>query len=297
MASSDRVVHLVDGHVYIFRAWFVMPDMRAPDGRPTQAAYGFTNMLLKHWREEEPTHLAVCFDYEMTSFRNDLEPGYKAQRGEPDEELELQFELCREAARALGLPVFEAKDYEADDVIATIAKRMVAKGASVVVHTIDKDLGQLVREDGRVVLADLGRPGTTDAAAVRAKFGVEPAQIPDYLALVGDTVDNLSGVPGIGAKTAAAVLAAFGSVERIPEDPARWAGVAVRGAARAAERIAAHRERALRTKQLATVRDDVPGIAPGLRELALRGADRSRVEPLFEGLGWGRIARRIPRWA
>ena len=290
-----RTVHLVDGHVYIFRAYFVMPDMRAPDGTPTSAAYGFTNMLVRHWREKQPTHFAVCFDHAMTSFRNDLEPEYKAQRGEPDEELEIQFGLCREAAEAIGWPVFEAKDFEADDVIATLAKQLLArKDTHVVVHTTDKDLGQLVTEDGRLVLADIGKPGVTDADGVRAKFGVDPAQIPDYLGLVGDVVDNLPGVPGIGAKTAAAVLQAFGRIEDIPAEPERWAGLSIRGAKRAAERIAEHRERALRTKQLATVRDDVPGIAPSLRDLALKRADLTRVEPLFARLGWGRILERIP---
>ena len=141
MAKSDRVVHVIDGHVYIFRAWFVRPDMRAPDGRATNAAYGFTNMMLKHWRTQRPTHLALCFDHSMTSFRNEIEPGYKAQRGEPDEDLEPQFDMCRQAALALGFPVFEVENFEADDVIATVVKRVVAKGASALVHTTDKDLG------------------------------------------------------------------------------------------------------------------------------------------------------------
>jgi 5'-3' exonuclease len=291
---ADRTVHLVDGHVYIFRAHFVMPDMRAPDGTPTAAAYGFTNMLIRHWREERPSHLAVCFDHAMTSFRNDLEPEYKAQRGEPDAELELQFGLCKQSAEAIGLPVFEAKDFEADDVIATLAKQLLAKkDTNVVVHTTDKDLGQLVREDGRLVLADIGKPGTTDAAGVRAKFGVDPGQIPDYLGLVGDAVDNLPGVPGIGAKTAAAVLQAFGRIEDVPEDPEAWAQLKIRGAKRAAQRIAEHRDRALRTKQLATVRRDVPGITANLRALALKPPHPTKAEPLFHRLGWNRILDRL----
>jgi len=295
-STSSRVVHLIDGHVYIFRAWFVMPEMRAPDGSPTQAAYGFTNMLLKHWAQHQPTHLAVCFDLAMTSFRNEIEPEYKAQRGEPDAELESQFDLCRQAAKAIGLPVYEAHNFEADDVIATLCKQLLAKGADVVVHTIDKDLGQLVREDGRVVLADVGKPGQTDADGVRDKFGVDPAQIPDFLGLGGDKVDNLPGVPGVGAKTAAAALQAFGRIEDIPADPEKWAGLTIRGAKSAALKIAEHRERALLTKELATVRRDVPGIKAGLRDLEVRGADHDEVDDLFARLGWGRILDRIPRW-
>lgn len=291
---SGRTVHLVDGHVYIFRAHFAMPEMRAPDGTPTSAAYGFTNMLIRHWREQRPTHLAVCFDHAMTSFRNDLEPEYKAQRGAPDEELEAQFGLCKESAAAIGLSVFEAKDFEADDVIATLAKQLLAKrDTRVVVHTTDKDLAQLVREDGRLVLADIGKPGVTDADAVREKFGVDPAQIPDYLGLVGDAVDNLPGVPGVGAKTAAAVLQAFGRIEDIPVDPERWADLPIRGAKRAAGRIAEHRDRALRTRQLATVRYDVPGIRANLRDLALKRPHPTQAEPLFNRLGWNRILDRL----
>ena len=289
-----RTVHLVDGHVYIFRAHFVMPDMRAPDGTPTGAAYGFINMLIRHWREQRPTHLAVCFDHAMTSFRNEIEPQYKAQRDAPDEDLEIQFDLCRQAAEAIGLSVFEAKDFEADDVIATLAKQLLAKrDTRVVVHTTDKDLTQLVREDGRLVLADIGKPGQTDADAVRAKFGVDPAQIPDYLGLVGDKVDNLPGVPGVGAKTAAAVLQAFRRIEDIPADPERWSDLPIRGARRAAERIAEHRDRALRTRELATVRYDVPAITARLRELALKPPPPSQAEPLFNRLGWNRILDRL----
>ena len=290
---ANRCVHLVDGHVYIFRAHFVMPDMRAPDGTATGAAYGFTNMLLRHCRERAPRYFAVCFDHAMTSFRNEIEPEYKAGRGEPDEELEAQFDLCREAAEAMGWPVFEAPDFEADDVIATLSGRLLAKpGAEVVVHTTDKDLGQLVREDGRLILADVGKPGATDADGIRAKFGGDPAQIPDYLGLVGDKVDNLPGVPGVGAKTAAAALGAFGRIEDIPADPAAWAPLGLRGAKRAAERIEAHRARALRTRELATVRLDVPGVAPKLADLALRSPDPERLTALCERLGWNRILER-----
>ncbi len=297
MPKPGSCVHLIDGPVYVFRAYHSLPPMPAPDGTPTNAAYGYANALLKYLRETEATHAAVAFDHSMESFRNEIEPGYKAQRGETPEDLDPQFEICLEVTRALGVPAFEKQGFEADDLIATLTTQLLRRRARVVIVTSDKDLTQLVREDGRVRVYDLGRDATLDADGVRAKFGVDPAQIPDYLGLVGDAVDNLPGVPGVGPKSASAVLRRFGRIEAIPDDPVRWSGLELRGSARIAALIAAHRERALRTRELATLRRDVPGMPGGLRELRYRGADRAGVEQLFERLGWGRIATRIPRWA
>jgi 5'-3' exonuclease len=290
------LVHLFDAHVYVFRAYFSLPAMEAPDGTPSQAAYGFANSLIRYLGEREPTHLACCFDHSLTSFRNGLLPGYKSSRGEPPADLEPQFELCAEVARALGVPVFEAPDYEADDVIATLVDRLVPAGARVVVVSSDKDLSQLVTEDDRVVLYDLARDRTLDADGVRAKFGVAPDQIPDYLGLVGDAVDDLPGVPGVGPKSAAAALGTFGSLDALPASANEWEAVPVRGARRLAERIAEHREQALTMRDLATLVRDVPGIEASLGALAWPGAHAKAVEKLFDRLGWGRIATRIPRW-
>ena len=296
------LVHLFDGHVYIFRAYHSLPPMTADDGTPCNAAYGFANTLIRYAADEEPLFAAVCFDAAMTSFRNAIEPGYKAQRGETPDDLEPQFDLCREIAEALGFAVFERDDYEADDLIGALCEDVLRADGRARVLTTDKDLCQLVREDGRVVVHDLAKEKTFDAAAVALKFGVRPAQIPDYLGLVGDVIDNLPGVPGVGSKSAAAILRVFESIEAIPlgEDggtahPA-WASVEVRGAAKLAQKLAVHRDRALATKSLATVLREVPGLAPALDELAYRGADRERVERLFARLGWNRIRDRIPRW-
>jgi 5'-3' exonuclease len=164
------------------------------------------------------------------------------------------------------------------------------------VVTSDKDLSQLVREDGRVVLHDIAKDRRMDADGVRAKFGVNPNQIPDYLGLVGDSVDNLPGVPGIGPKSASAALGAFGDIDAIPDDPNLWAGVPVRGAKRLAAAVAQHRDQAIRVRELATVRRDVPDLAPQPDELAIRGASREVLRPLFDRLGWGRIRDRVPIW-
>jgi DNA polymerase-1 len=290
------LVHLIDGHVYVFRAFYAMPEMAAPDGTPTGATYGFAGTLLKYLAEHAVSHVALCFDWAMESFRNDLFPSYKATRGAPPEDLVLQFGLCAEVARALGVPVFEQERYEADDVIATLAAKLVSRGANVVVVTSDKDLAQLVREDASVVLYDLARRSTLDASGVRAKFGVNPGQIPDYLGLVGDAVDNLPGIPGVGPRSASAALQAFGAIEAIPADPKAWAGVPVRGAGRLAQTIDRHREQALLVRELARVDREVPGVRCPLEALAYQGADRDRVSTLFERLAWRGIAARIPRW-
>jgi 5'-3' exonuclease len=270
--------------------------MAAPDGTPTNAAYGYASSLVRYLADFEPSHVAVAFDHAMESFRNEIFPAYKAQRDEPPADLEPQFELCKEATEALGVAGFERRAYEADDLIATLAAGLVRRGARVVIVSTDKDLAQLVRRDGRVSLYDPAKREKVDARGVRARFGVDPGQIPDYLGLVGDAVDNLPGVPGVGSKSAAAALRAFGRIEEIPADPQAWAGVTVRGARRIAGLVDEHREQALRTRELATVRRDVPGVQAGLRALRYRGAERGAWEGLCERLGWGRIASRVPRW-
>jgi len=191
----------------------------------------------------------------------------------------------------------EAAGGGADDLLATLADRLVAKGASIRIVTSDKDLAQVVREDGRIVTYDLARDELRDAAGVREKFGVDPDQIPDYLGLIGDSVDNLPGVPGVGPKSASAALRAFGRIEHISSDPLDWSDVGVRGAARVAALIDAHRGRALRTRDLANVCRNVPDTHATLSSLRYRGAEPTVVETLFDDLGWQRIAERIPRWS
>jgi DNA polymerase-1 len=245
---------------------------------------------------EDPTHVGVCFDADMTSFRNDIEPEYKAQRGETPDDLEPQFDLCHEISIALGFATYEVENYEADDLLGAICHEVISRRGRVRIVTTDKDLCQLVREDSRAVVYDLAKETTYDAEGVREKFGVSPHQIPDYLGLVGDTIDNLPGVPGVGPKSAAAVLQIFPTIEEIPDDFDQWSDVEVRGAKRLAERIAEHRSRALKTKDLATVLRKVPGVTPGLKDLTYRGADRERARELFDRLGWNRIRDRVSKW-
>jgi 5'-3' exonuclease len=296
LTAAPPVVHLIDGHVYVFRAYHSLPPMTSPDGAPTQAAYGFASTLLRYLGEARPTHLAVAFDHAMTSFRNASFAGYKASRGEPPPDLEAQFAMCDDVARACGVATFAVPDFEADDVLATLATACLARSARVVVVSGDKDLAQLVTEDGAVLLHDLARGETLDADEVRRRFGVSPHQIPDYLALVGDAVDDLPGVRGVGRKTAALLLARFESLDAIPLAAAPLREAGVRGAEAVAERLAEHRDQAFAVRELATLRRDVPGLPHTIDPLAWEGARRGEVDAAFSRLGFAAIRERVPRW-
>jgi DNA polymerase-1 len=181
--SGRPVVHLLDAHFQIFRAYHALPDLRAPDGAPIGAVRGYAQTLIKFLRSHEPTHVAAAFDFALTSFRNRLFADYKLGRTEAPEDLEPQFDTCAEVTRALGIELFAVEDFEADDVIATLVRRLVAQGADVAIVTRDKDLGALV--SGRVYLLDLARDERSGPAEIEARLGVRPDQVGDYLALVG----------------------------------------------------------------------------------------------------------------
>ncbi len=208
--TSKRLV-LVDGSGYIFRAFFALPPMTRPDGTPVNAVFGFANMLFRLMQDRPQDDIVVVFDHSGESFRNQLYDRYKANRDEPPPELRPQFPLVREAARAFGLPVIDVEGYEADDMIAAYAKQATEAGEPVVVVSSDKDLMQLVA-DG-VEMWDPMKQKAIGRAEVIEKFGVGPELVCDALALIGDTSDNVPGVPGIGPKSAAQLLAEFGSLE------------------------------------------------------------------------------------
>ncbi|HMB53106.1 MAG TPA: 5'-3' exonuclease H3TH domain-containing protein [Thermoanaerobaculia bacterium] len=285
---------LVDASPYVFRAYFSLPSsIETPDGAPANAVYGFASFLMKLLAEEAPSHLAVAFDESLTtSFRNDLYPDYKAQRELPPAELEAQLAACREVAEALGAATFADDTYEADDLVATLVERLPATARGVVVSG-DKDLAQLVGE--RVTLYDFAKGDRLGAAEVMAKFGVEPAQVADLLALQGDAVDNIPGVPGIGAKTAAALFAHFSDLDDLYARLGEVAGLPIRGAKSLAGKLEEHRDTAFLCRRLATVVRDV-SIDASFDDLAWHGADRAAIEALFDRLGFGRIRDRVPRW-
>ncbi len=290
----SRTIHLVDASPYLFRAFFSVPDMDAPDGNPVNAVYGFVNFLNRYVREEQPTHLGLCFDESLTtSFRNDLYPAYKAQRDLPPPDLEAQQKWCQDAGEALGAAIYVDHRYEADDLIGTLAHQLVRKGHRIVVVSSDKDLCQLVSD--KVELFDFAREERLGPEDVVLKFGVRPEQMADFLGLAGDSVDNIPGVRGVGKKTAVALLGEFEDLEDVYEGLERVPELELRGARSLAAKLAAERETAFLSRELAVIATDAPPVAR-LRDLAYRGADRALVEPLFTRLGFESIAARIPRW-
>jgi len=247
-------VFLVDGTYELFRHFYAVPPARDVDGREVGAVRGVLGSVLS-MLEDDVTHLGVATDHVIESFRNELWPGYKTGDG-VDPALLGQFGLLEEALDALGVAVWPMTDLEADDGLAAAAARAAgdARVEQVFICTPDKDLAQCVT-GSRVVQFDRRAGALRDEEGVRAKFGVAPASIPDYLALVGDAADGFPGLRGWGAKSAAAVLGRYGHIDAIPDDPADW-DVAVRGAGRLAAELAGRRDLARRFRDLATLRAD-----------------------------------------
>ena len=277
-------LHLVDGTYELFRAHYSKrPGRISPTGQDVKATVGVAASLLALIADadERVTHLAVAFDKPIESFRNELFEGYKTGEG-MDPALVSQMDLVEEATDALGVVVWSMDEYEADDALATGARRWRDEVDQVRILTPDKDLGQCVIGT-RVVQVDRMRRRVIDADGVRERKGVDPESIPDWLALVGDTADGIPGVPGFGAKTASVLLAHYGTIDAIPEDPDDWA-VRVRGADRLAARLNAMRDEVALYRTLAVLIDDVP-IEETLEDLRWRGADRGKFEALSARIG------------
>lgn len=281
-------LHLVDGTYELFRAHFGAPPRQAPDGREVGAARGVVETLLALLRAPDVTHVAVATDHVIRSFRNELYDGYKTEEGVPAELL-AQFELVERAIRALGVTVWPMIEHEADDALASGAARFAGEVEQVVLATPDKDLAQCVVRD-EVVLWDRRREIVLDAEGVRAKYGVPPAAIADWLALVGDAADGYPGLPGWGAKSAAVVLSRWGRIEDIPVDAAAW-DVPVRGAAKLAKVLQERMADAVLFRRLATLRTDSP-ITPTLEALRWKGVDAADFPALCAELGWQELATR-----
>jgi len=288
-------VHLIDGTYELFRAFYAVPSSKNAAGAEVGAARGLARSLLALLREPGVTHVACAFDHVIESFRNQLFAGYKTGEG-IDPDLWSQFELAEEACAALGIVVWPMIDFEADDALATAAARCALRPEveCVFIASPDKDLAQCV-VGTRVVCLDRMRKKILDEAGVHEKFGVAPHQIPDYLALVGDSADGIPGVPRWGAKSAAAVLRACGSLEQVPTDASAFPK-AVRGASALAESFASMREQALLYKQLATLRLDVP-LAEDLDALFYRGAPKERLEALAERLADPALLTRVSNFS
>ena len=277
-------LHVIDGTFELFRAHYSKrPGRFAPDGMDVKGTVGVLSSLigLLDDPDEQVTHIAVAFDNPIESFRNDLFDGYKSGEGmEPA--IVAQFDLVEEAVAALGVTVWSMDRYEADDALAAAAMRWRDQVAQVRIMTPDKDLGQCVTGN-RVVQVDRMRRRVIDEDGVMAKNGVPPASIPDWLALVGDTADGIPGIPGFGAKTAAALLSRYGTVEAIPPHSVHW-DVNVRGGMRLAATLNERRDDAALYKHLATLVTDVP-LPESLDDLRWQGGHRRRFQELERRLG------------
>jgi DNA polymerase-1 len=287
---------LIDGSGFIFRAYHALPHLSTTKGVPTNAVYGFTTMLLKALREHAPTHVALVFDASRRSFRHDLDESYKANRPEAPDDLKPQFPLVRDVARALNVPVLEEPGVEADDVIGTLACRAREQGWEVVIVTGDKDFAQLVGE--KVSLYDpmaeaSGRGGWTTRAEVEKKMGVPPEQMVEYQAILGDKIDNVPGIAGVGEVTAAALIRRFGSVEEMLRRPDEIPGAVSRGGEKLKEKVLAHVERLRLNRKLVELRCDMQ-LPYEPRDFERRAIDADRTRALFSELEFSRLLKDLP---
>jgi DNA polymerase-1 len=285
------VVHLVDASFFVFRAYYsIPPEMADGDGRPVNALYGFARFLSDLVERERPEYLAVAFDESLAgSFRNRIYPAYKANRDPAPPGLKEQFVRCRELCRLMGLAEFGSAEYEADDIIGTLAARMRARGFSSTVITRDKDLAQLIQLGDE--FWDYMAEERFGYAEIAARFGVHPERIADFLALTGDAVDNIPGVPGVGRKTAAALLERFDSLDHLYANLDAVATLTIRGAKGLGARLLEHRAVAYLARELTRIACDMPLSTepPALR----RGApDLALLGEFYDRAGFGPMLRR-----
>jgi 5'-3' exonuclease len=284
------VLHLVDASVFIFRAYHSVPiDLTDPDGNPVNALHGFGRFLGDLIEQVRPQHIAVAFDATVvTSFRNRLFPAYKANREPAPADLKRQFVQCRELCEALGVASFASPEYEADDIVGTLATRMRAAGQQIVLVTRDKDLSQLVRPGDQYwdYIGD-ERFGYEDIAE---RFGVVPERMACFLALTGDAVDNIPGVPGVGRKTASMLFRHFESLVHLYDDLDRVLKLKLRNPGFVAGQLREHRESAFLARQLTGIACDMP-LHVELTELARQPPDFARLYDLYDCVGFGRLLR------
>lgn len=242
ITMAAQPLYLIDASIYIFRAYFAMPDeWFSPEGYSVNALNGYTQFLLKFLQQVKPQKIAIAYDESLGScFRNDIYPEYKASRVLPDEELAFQLQACKALTEIMGIPTFASHRYEADDIIATLAHSAQQRGDSVTIVSRDKDLGQILKNPDDILWDYAADKRITTGNFIK-HYTVESHQMTDFLALIGDPIDDIPGVPGIGKKTAAALLGQFGSLENIYNDLAAVANSGLRGAKGIADKLLDHR--------------------------------------------------------
>jgi DNA polymerase I len=290
--SALPTLHLIDASMYVFRAYYsVAADMFDHEQQPVHAVYGFLGFLLALMTEARPSHIVIAFDESLTtSFRNQIYPQYKANRELPPPDLDRQFVYCRELVDAIGLARLSHHEYEADDLIGSMLMHARSAGFRSVIVSGDKDLCQLLGEHDHVW--DYAKRERLNCDGVFGRMGVRPEQVVDYLALTGDSVDNIPGVPGIGPKTAAALLAHFGSLDAILARVDEISYLrSLRGAASVAAKLRTHREAALLARRLTAIALEVP-LPLQIEQLKPAKPDPARVDDLLERLRFGPFTRR-----
>src|SRR6266567_5188957 len=281
--AEKPTLYLIDGSSYIYRAYYAIRHLSSPKGFPTNALYGFTQMLLKVLKERKPDHVAVVFDAGRLTFRNEMYPDYKANRLAMPDDLVPQLGPIKEMVRAFNIPALEMAGFEADDIIATIARDCEERGLAVVVVTGDKDLMQIVT--GNVRLLDTMKEKESGIPEVAERFGVAPERVIDILGLAGDSSDNIPGVPGIGEKTAIKLIREFGSLDELLARAGEVKG-------KMGERLREFAEQALLSRRLATVDFRVP-LAWSYDELAATPPDNQRLGELFKEYGFTTLMKEL----
>jgi DNA polymerase I len=284
--SDKRPVILVDGSSYLYRAFHALPMLTTSDQRHTGAIRGVVSMLRKLLKDYQPEHMAVVFDAKGKTFRDDMYEQYKANRPPMPDELRQQIEPLHALIRSMGLPMIVEEGVEADDVIGTLAVQLSREGYPVIISTGDKDMAQLVDEN--VTLVNTMNDSVMDPAGVEKKFGIPPSLIIDYLALMGDKVDNIPGVPGVGEKTALALIQGLGSIDQIYANLDKVPELTFRGAKKMPEKLAEHEEQARLSYLLATIKTDC-ALNEGLAELKLGEPNNEELAAHFKSLefkGW-----------
>ena len=289
--ARSEPVHLVDASYFVFRAYYsVGMEMTDVNDEPVNALYGFSRFLGDLLEEARPAHIAVAFDESLSSsFRNEIFPAYKANREPAPPELKRQFAWCRELCRLLGIAEFSSPTHEADDIIGTLAARFRERGHNAVLVTRDKDLAQLIRDgDAYWDYAGERRYGYAD---IEGQFGVRPERMADFLALTGDTVDNIPGIPGVGPKTAAALLREFASLEEIYAGLDKVPALPIRGAGKLPSRLREHREAAFFARRLTTIACDMP-IDVTAESLTRRAPDLEALGAFYDQARFGQALRK-----
>jgi len=290
-------VFLLDASIYIFRAYFALPDnWHSPEGYPVNALYGYTKFLLNYLDQQQPQQVAAAFDESLgTCFRNELHPEYKCSRVLPDETLAFQLSACKAVTSVLGVPSFASSRFEADDIIATLAYKARGAGRSVVILSKDKDLGQLL-VNTQDKLYDPATGTLLDQVAFKKKYGIAPKLMIDYQMLVGDRIDDIPGVPGIGSKTACLLVNQFGTVDHMLKRLDDIAAAPIRGARSIASKLENFQSQFEITRQLLTLRNDV-ALGRRSNQLKWKKPKRVNVEAFFNEFGLTPLIKQLDKYS